>query len=63
MALGLYIMSKSVREAELEHRTAEYINYVKDFAANTNRDMVLKSERDGFRFSLFDKDCTLEFSV
>ncbi len=56
-------MSRTVREAELEQRTAEYINYVKDFAVNNKNDFVLKSEREGFRFSIYDKDCTLEFQI
>lgn len=55
--------NKTVREAELEQRTADYINYIRDFAENTSKDVVIKSKREGFRFSLFDKDCTLEFSI
>lgn len=56
-------MTRTVREAELEQRTADYINYIRDFAENTSKDVVIVSTREGFRFSLYDKDCTLDFSV
>lgn len=55
--------NKTIREAELEQRTADYISYVRDFAENTSKDVRIKSKREGFTFSLFDKDCTLEFSI
>ena len=56
-------MTKTVLEAELEQRTADYINYIRDYAENTSKDVVIKSKREGFIFSLFDKDCTLEFEI
>lgn len=53
----------SVSEIELEQKTSDYIQFVKDFASNRNKDFILKDKRGEFMFSLFDNDATLEFTV
>lgn len=53
----------TVTEAELEQKISEFIMYIRDYAGNKNQDFVLDGKRDGFKFSMFDRDATLEFSV
>lgn len=53
----------TVTELELEQKTSEYIQYLKDYAVKTNRDLVYNGKHDGFRLSILDKDITLEFTV
>ena len=53
----------TVSETELKQKTSEYIQYVNDFAANIGRDIKIMDGREGFVFTIYDKDVTLDFSL
>jgi len=59
-----YIANMStVAETELEQRIGELVQFIRDYAVNHDKDFLLNCERDGFKFSIFDKDVTIEFQV
>ena len=51
----------TVSETELEQKTSEYMEYVKDFMSNKKQEFVFHSRKADFKISLFDGDVTLEF--
>lgn len=53
----------TVSETELEQKTSEYINYVKDFAHNLKGDYKFLGKRDKFVLSIFNEDVTLDFNL
>lgn len=53
----------TVAELELEQKTSEYIQYIRDFAANADKDFMFHGSKSSFTFSIFDKDVTLEFHI
>lgn len=53
----------TVPESELKQKTSEYLAFVRDFAMNASKDVIIKDKRDGYNFYLQDKDVTLEFSI
>lgn len=53
----------TVPQTELEQRTSEYIQFVRDFALNLDRDFTFASKRKEFALFILDKDVTLEFEV
>ena len=53
----------TVSEIELRQKISEFIGYVREYAVNSDKDFTLKDKRDGFKFSIYDEDVTLEFSI
>lgn len=53
----------TVNEVELEQKISEFIMFAKEFAVHKNKKFVFKGKREKFKFSIFDKDVTLEFTL
>lgn len=53
----------TVPETELEQKTSEYIQWVKDYSAHKKGEFIIRGKHDGFKISCFDGDITLEFSL
>lgn len=53
----------TVSELELKQKISELIGFVRDYAVNTDEDIKIRDGRDGFVFTLIDKDATLDFSL
>lgn len=54
---------RTVPEFELEQKTSEFIQFVRDYSANRKKDFTIKSERDGAVLSCIDGDVSLYFTV
>ncbi len=51
----------TVPEIELRQKISEFIAYAKEYAANLDKDFTLKNKREGFKFTIRDKEIALEF--
>lgn len=53
----------TVAETELEQKTSEYINFIRDFYGKFDGDYTFNGKREGFKISIFDRDVTVEFRI
>ena len=53
----------TVSEVELEQKISEFIMFSREFALHKDKDFMFNGKHEKFKFSIFDKDITLEFSL
>ncbi len=53
----------TVNDVELEQKISEFMVFAREFAIRKEKKFVFKGKREKFKFSIFDKDVTLEFSL